>query len=98
MAPGGFLTLVERLDYDQWSAIMHTGFGGILSMRTKLIPKKLARSLLEKYDPWHNSLNLVNGKLLIHEEDVYATLGLPIGEYEIIEEQSSDADIEFLES
>ncbi|KAJ8447881.1 LOW QUALITY PROTEIN: hypothetical protein Cgig2_012016 [Carnegiea gigantea] len=73
------------------------GFGGILSMRTKLIPKKLARWLLEKYDPWDNSLNLANGKLLIDEEDVYAIRGLPMGELEIIEGQSSDADIELLE-
>ena len=87
MAPGGFLTLVERLDYDQWSSIMHTGFGGMLSVRTKLIPKKLARWLLEQYDPWDNSLNLPNGKLVIDEEDVYATLGLPLGEHEIIEGQ-----------
>ncbi|KAJ8439438.1 hypothetical protein Cgig2_021552 [Carnegiea gigantea] len=96
MALGGFLTLVERLDYDQWSAIMHTGFGGILLVITKLIPKKLARWLLEKYDPWDNSPNLTNGKLLIDEEDVYATLGLPMGEHEIMEGQSSDVDIEFL--
>ena len=93
MAPGGFLTLVERLDYDQWSAIMHTGFGGMLSVRTKLIPKKLARWLLEQYDPWDNSLNLPNGKLLIDEEDVYATLGLPLGEHEIIEGHSSEVEI-----
>ncbi|KAJ8453110.1 hypothetical protein Cgig2_014873 [Carnegiea gigantea] len=69
VAPGDFLTLVERLDYEQWSAIMQTGFGGILSVKMKLIPKRLARWLLEKYDPWDNSLNLANGKLLIDEED-----------------------------
>ena len=50
IAAGGFLTLVKRLDYEQWSAIVETGFGGMLSMRTKLIPKKIARWLLEKYD------------------------------------------------
>ncbi|KAJ8430632.1 LOW QUALITY PROTEIN: hypothetical protein Cgig2_008312 [Carnegiea gigantea] len=72
MAPGGFLILVERLDYEQWSAIMGTGFEGILAMRTKLIPKRLA-----------SSLNLPNGKLLINEEDVYATLELPMGQLEI---------------
>ncbi|KAJ8434518.1 hypothetical protein Cgig2_030141 [Carnegiea gigantea] len=79
MALGGFLTLVERLDYDQWSAIMHTGW------------------LLEQYDLWDNSLNLPNGKLLIDEEDVYATLGLPMGEHAIIEGHSSKTGIEFLE-
>jgi len=89
--------LVERLEYEQWSAIVEAGFGGILSVRTKLIPKKLARWMLEIYDPWNNSLNLANGKLLIDEEDVYSTLGLPIGELEVIEGQTSDADIEFLE-
>ena len=97
MVPGSFLTLVERLDYDQWSTIMHTEFGEILSVRIKLIPKNLARWLLEKYDPWDNSLNLTNGKLLIDEEDVYATLRLPMGEHEIIKGHSSDADIDFLE-
>ncbi|KAJ8424951.1 hypothetical protein Cgig2_018758 [Carnegiea gigantea] len=95
IALGGFLRLVERLEYEQWSAIVEAGFGGILSVRTKLIPKKLSRWLLEKYDPWDNSLNLANGKLLIDEEDVYATLGLPMGEFEVIEGQTSDVDIEF---
>jgi len=97
MAPGGFLSLVERLQYEQWLAIVDAGFGGILSVRTKLIPKSLARWLLEKYDPWDNSLNLANGKLLIDEEDVYATLGLPMGEFEINEGQTSDGDIQFLD-
>jgi len=95
MALSGFLTLVERLDYKQWSAIVQTGLRRILWVRTKLIPKKLARWLLEKNDPWENSLNLANGELLIDEEDVYATLRLPMGELEIIEGQSSDADESF---
>ncbi|KAJ8438925.1 hypothetical protein Cgig2_033812 [Carnegiea gigantea] len=83
IAPGGFLRLVERLEYEQWSAIVDAGFGYILSVRTKLIPKSLARWLLEKYDPWDNSLNLANGKLLTDEEDVYTTLRLPMGEFEL---------------
>ena len=73
MAPGGFLSLVERLQYEQWLAIVDAGFGGILSARKKLIPKSLASWLLEKYDPWDNSLNLANGKLLIDEECVRNT-------------------------
>ncbi|KAJ8434264.1 hypothetical protein Cgig2_010474 [Carnegiea gigantea] len=72
---------------------METGFGGILAVRTKLIPKRLARWLLEKYDPWDCSLNLPNGKLLIDKEDVYATLGLPMGQLEITEGQSSQSAI-----
>ena len=52
---------------------------------------------MEKYDHWDNSLNLANGKILINGEDVYATLGLPMGELEVIEAQKSDANIEFLE-
>jgi len=67
-----------------------------LSIRTKLIPKSLARWLLERYDPWDNSLSLANGKLLIDEEDVHATLGLPMGEFEVNEGRTSDDDIQFL--
>ncbi|KAJ8443818.1 LOW QUALITY PROTEIN: hypothetical protein Cgig2_017299 [Carnegiea gigantea] len=94
MAPGGFLTLVERLDYEQWSAIIHTGNA---VGENEINSKKMARWLLEKHNPWDNSLNLTNGKLLVDEEDVYATLGLPMGEHEIIEGHSSEAEIEFLE-
>ena len=43
------------------------------------------------------SLNLPNGKLLIYEHDVYATLGLPMGFIKISEGKSSENDIEFLE-
>ncbi|KAJ8423419.1 hypothetical protein Cgig2_032669 [Carnegiea gigantea] len=64
MALGGFLNLVERLDYEQWSAIMDIGFEGILAVRTRLLPKRLAKWLLEKYDLWDTSLNLPNDKQL----------------------------------
>ena len=97
MALGGFLNLVERIDYKQWSVIMEIGFGGILAVRTRLIPKRLVRWLLGKYDPWDTSLNPPNGKVLIDEEDVYVTLGLPMGQLKISEGQSSQTDIEFLE-
>ena len=60
-APGGLATLIGRLNYDQWSAIMDCTFTGILAIRTKSILKTMARWLLESYD-----------------EDVHATLGLPI--------------------
>ncbi|KAJ8431002.1 LOW QUALITY PROTEIN: hypothetical protein Cgig2_025684 [Carnegiea gigantea] len=76
---------------------METGFRGILAVRTKLIPKRLARWFLEKYDPWDCSLKLPNCKLLIDEEYVYATLGLTMGQLKISEGQSSQSDIEFLE-
>ncbi|KAJ8435722.1 LOW QUALITY PROTEIN: hypothetical protein Cgig2_002679 [Carnegiea gigantea] len=67
----------KRLDYEKWSVVMETGFGGILIVRTRLILKRLARWLLEKYDPWDTSLNLPNGKVLLDEEDVYVTIDLP---------------------
>ncbi|KAJ8423245.1 hypothetical protein Cgig2_022416 [Carnegiea gigantea] len=72
IAPGGFLNLVGRLNYKQWSAIIEKGFGGILAVRTRLVPKRLARGLLEKYDLWDTSLKLPNGKVLIYEEDVHS--------------------------
>ncbi|KAJ8429930.1 LOW QUALITY PROTEIN: hypothetical protein Cgig2_017980 [Carnegiea gigantea] len=97
MCPGGFINLVERLDYEKWSAVMEIGFGAILAVRTRLILKRLARWLLEKYDPWDTSLNLPNGKVLIDKEDVYVTLDLPMGQLEISEGQNLQTDIEFLE-
>ena len=74
-----------------------TRFGEILAVRTRLVPKRLARWLLEKYDLWDTSFNLPNGQLLIYEEDVHVTLGLPIGLVDISEGKSSESDVEFLE-
>ena len=97
MALGGFLNWVERLDYEQWPAIMEIGFGGILAVRTRLIPKLLAQWLLENCDLCDTSLNLPHGKVLIYKEDIHATLGLPMGPLEISEGKSSKSNTEFLE-
>jgi len=51
----------------------------------KLNPKTLSRWLVEKYDLWDISLNLLNGKWLIYEKDVHAKLGLIIGRVEVNE-------------
>ena len=83
MAPGGLVNLIERLDYNQWATIMESGFRAVLSIRTRLIPKGMTHWLLEHYNPWDTSLNVRNDKLLIYDEDVHATLGLPMGSYRI---------------
>jgi len=75
MAPGGLVTLIERLNYNQWSTIMDCAFVGLLIIRTKSIPKVTTQWLLESYDPWETSLKLPNSKLLVNDEDVHATLG-----------------------
>ncbi|KAJ8435944.1 hypothetical protein Cgig2_023320 [Carnegiea gigantea] len=74
---------------------MPTGFGGMLAVRARLIPKRLARWLLESYDPWETSLKLPNGKVLIYEEDVHATLGLLVGPLEVREAKALDNDTEY---
>jgi len=83
MAPGGLVTLIERSNYDQWSAIIDCAFAGLLAIRTRSIPKSTARWLLESYDPWETSLNLPNGKLSVYDEHVHTFLGLRIGPLQI---------------
>jgi len=78
MATNGLVTLIKRLNYNQWSAIMDCAFARLLAIRTKSTPKAMVQWLLESYDPWETSLNLPNGKLLVYDENVHATLGLPI--------------------
>ena len=78
-------------------SIREKGFGWILAVRTRLVPKRLARGLLEKYDPWDTSLKPLNGKVLIYGEDVHVILGLLMGPLEISEGKSSKTNVEFLE-
>jgi len=59
---------------------METGFGGFLSVRTSTIPKDLATWLLQKFDTASNTLKLSDNRVLeLTEEDVHATLALPMG-------------------
>ena len=58
---------------------MDFAFAGFLAIKTNSLQKAMARWLLESYDPWKTSLDLSNGKLLVYDEDVHASLGLPIG-------------------
>jgi len=41
MTLGSLVNLVERLNHKQWLVIIETGFGGILVVRTILIPINL---------------------------------------------------------
>ncbi|KAJ8426863.1 hypothetical protein Cgig2_008658 [Carnegiea gigantea] len=84
MACNKLLFLIERLDYEQWTAAMETGFGGFLSVRTSTIPKDLATWLLQKFDPTSYTLKLSDNRVLeITEADVHATLALPMGQLEV---------------
>ncbi|KAJ8451709.1 hypothetical protein Cgig2_018343 [Carnegiea gigantea] len=84
MACNKLLFLIERLDYEQWTAAMETDFGGFLSVRTSTIPKDLATWLLQKFDPASNTLKLSDNRVLeITEKDVHATLALPMGQLEV---------------
>ncbi|KAJ8438360.1 hypothetical protein Cgig2_015287 [Carnegiea gigantea] len=98
MAVKVLMHLVDRLDYEQWSAIMETGFGGFLAVRTSRIPKQLAHWLLDHFDPWDNSLKLANHKVLeITEEHVHASFGLPMGPEEVVEAKQLDDDIQYMQ-
>ncbi|KAJ8439024.1 LOW QUALITY PROTEIN: hypothetical protein Cgig2_028470 [Carnegiea gigantea] len=79
MACNKLLLLIERLDYEQWTAAMETSFRGFLSIRTSTIPKDLARLLLQKFDPVSNTLRLSDNRVLeTTEKDVHATLAIPM--------------------
>jgi len=85
------------LDYNQWAAIMESGFGDLLSIRTRFIPKAMACWLLEHYDPWDTSLNLPNGKVLIYDEGVHATLRLPMRSNQIQNLKLREDDATYIE-
>ncbi|KAJ8437972.1 hypothetical protein Cgig2_033705 [Carnegiea gigantea] len=65
-----------------------------LQPTTKRAPKTTAK---KKVQFRHIEVEEPVSANTVDEEDVYATLGLPMGEYEIIEGHSSEAEIEFLE-
>ncbi|KAJ8436607.1 hypothetical protein Cgig2_029853 [Carnegiea gigantea] len=92
MSISGISYLIERLSYEQYLAVNEIGFGGFWAIRINVIPKSLGMWLLENYDYCGSFLNLSNYRILeITNEDVHASLGLPMGPKKVMEGKTCDS-------
>ncbi|KAJ8420524.1 hypothetical protein Cgig2_024955 [Carnegiea gigantea] len=88
MSPKGLRQLIEKLNDKQKDAVKEIGFGGFLHLQLDMIPGKLAVWLVRNFDTCSCSLPLTHGRFRVTEHDVYMTLALPKGPFEVIEAKS----------
>ena len=88
MSPKGLRQLIEKLNDKQKEVVKEIGFGGFLYLQVDMIPGKLAVWLVRNFDTCSCSLPLTYGSLRVTEHDVYMTLALPRGPFEVTEAKS----------
>ncbi|KAH9615270.1 hypothetical protein KSS87_012154 [Heliosperma pusillum] len=104
MSPAGLYHFLHNedspLSEKQIQAIQEMGFGSLLLLQIKKVPGSLTYWLVKKvpgslaywlvsnYDPIKGGL--LDGKLPILEEDIYLSLGLPMGPNVVIEASNGD--------
>lgn len=72
---------MQRFNARQRAAVGEIGLDQILHLRVHDIPLRMARWLLENFDPKNMTLRVENGVVIpIEEEDVQVTFGLPRGD------------------
>ena len=85
MSPKGLRQLIEKLNDKQKEAGKEIGFDSFLYLQVDMIPGKLAVWLVCNFDTCSCSLPLTHGRLRVTEHDVYMTLALPKGPFEVTE-------------
>ncbi|KAJ8444074.1 hypothetical protein Cgig2_030931 [Carnegiea gigantea] len=95
MSPKGLRQLIEKLNDKQKEAVKEIGFGGLLHLQLDMIPGKLAVWLVRNFDTCSCSLPLTHGRFRVTEHDVYMTLALPKGPFEVTEAKSEMNSISF---
>lgn len=78
MSPGRLYKFVsEGLSAKQINDIKEMGFGGLLLLKTDMVPGHLAFWLASTFNPF--GCSLMNGELQIRDEDIHLATGIPIG-------------------
>lgn len=88
MSPRGLSQLVKKIkdDQDKHQAVCDIGFGSLLDFDLMKLDDSLCMWLVQNFHPYSRTLRLGSGKeLVITEEDIHCTLGIPMGSKEVIE-------------
>ncbi|KAG6433568.1 hypothetical protein SASPL_105182 [Salvia splendens] len=78
-SPRKIIELFQSLNEVQLNEVVDMGFGALQHFGITEVPGKLAYDLVKRFNDVDWTLQLENQLLSIYPEDVYVTLGLPIG-------------------
>lgn len=91
MSPAQFQKLIENLTDQQKNAVRDIGFGSLLQLQVTCGDNKLSTYLVQNFDVYRCALKLEDEEMLLTEDDVDSTLGLPHGPLQVIEGNNSNA-------
>ncbi|KAG6385492.1 hypothetical protein SASPL_154327 [Salvia splendens] len=78
-SPRKIIEVLQSLNEEQMNDVIDMGFGELRNFGIAEVPGKLAYDLVKGFGEVDCTIQLENQRLTIYPEDVYLTLGLPIG-------------------
>ncbi|XP_019185968.1 PREDICTED: uncharacterized protein LOC109180714 [Ipomoea nil] len=94
-SPKQLCALVSSLSPEQHQAVRDMGFGSLLNATLSLCDCELLRYLLERFDVGRCSIHLEEEELLLGDDDVQKTLGIPRGQQTVVEAEITSKDPQF---
>ncbi|KAH6808346.1 hypothetical protein C2S51_029454 [Perilla frutescens var. frutescens] len=89
--PKSLYQAIKKLNTEQKKAVEELGFGSILHLDVRIIPKKLSYWLVDNVDPQSKEIKLNNGRRLRFDaEDVSLILGFPRGPQKLAKMRRSE--------
>ncbi|CAH1427002.1 unnamed protein product [Lactuca virosa] len=85
MSPKKFYDIVKSLNKEQKKAVREMGLGSLLRIATNGISGKLARFVVNSFNPSDMKIHLPNAKIDITLELVHDLLGIPLGKTDMRE-------------
>lgn len=79
MNPKLMFEFIQMLSSEQQEAIREIGFGGLLNLKISNSFGELIKYLIEQFDVYRCVVKLQKDELLIEEDDIQCTLGIPWG-------------------
>lgn len=79
-SPRSLIKACNGMSEDQRNAVRDIGFGHILNLKIKEVPRKMSHWVVNNFDPRSCEIILIeNWRIHIEEEDVHRVFGFPMG-------------------
>nr|GMC89498.1 uncharacterized protein LOC109179062 [Ipomoea batatas] len=95
MSPMDLSKLLPKLTDEQKNAVREIGFGSLLEIKLSNLDRMLTTYLVKNFDVYRCVLRLEKEEMLLTEDDVESTLGLPKSDIQVVEGNNSNATIEY---
>nr|GLL29680.1 uncharacterized protein LOC109168056 [Ipomoea trifida] len=87
--------MLPKLTGEQKNAVREIGFGSLLEIKLSSLDRMLTTYSVTNFDVYRCALRLEKEEMLLTEDHVESTLGLPKGDIQVVQGNNSNATTEY---